>query len=60
METVSVFDHPEVTLLLSVAFALTRYVLAVLQLWEAFALVPELTKSVVDVVPSPQSKVYLT
>ena len=30
------------------------------QIWDALADVPELTRDVVDVVPSPQSNVYFT
>jgi len=56
----NVFDHPEVAPMLSVAIALTRYVPAALQVWDAFDEVPELTRLVTEVVPSPQSKVYLT
>ena len=33
---------------------------ATVQLWEALAVEPELTRDVVDVVPSPQSNVYFT
>jgi hypothetical protein len=30
------------------------------QIWDALAVAPELTRDVVDVVPSPQSNVYFT
>jgi hypothetical protein len=33
---------------------------ATVQVWDALADVPELTRDVVDVVPSPQSNVYFT
>jgi len=58
--TLNALDHPDVAPLLSVAVALTWNVPAVLHLCDALDLVPELTKLVVEVVPSPQSNVYLT
>ena len=48
----------------SVALARTLNVFvapeATVQVWDALAAVPELTRDVIDVVPSPQSKVYFT
>ena len=48
----------------SVALARTLNVFvdpeATVQVWDALAAVPELTRDVVDVVPSPQSNVYFT
>jgi hypothetical protein len=58
--TESGLDHPEVAPLLSVAIALTRYVPALLHWWDEPEHVPELSRPVIMVVPSPQLKVYLT
>ena len=48
----------------SVALARTLNVFvdpeATVQVWDALAAVPELTRDVIDVVPSPQSNVYFT
>jgi len=58
--TVRALDHPDDLPLLSVAFAFTRYDPELLQLCEAIAVLPELTKFVSDIWPSSQSKMYLT
>ena len=64
MLTYKAFDQPEASPCSSVALASTLKVFVVpaatVQLWEALAAVPELTKEVVEFVPSPQSKVYFT
>ena len=57
--TVNGSDHPEDLPKLSVAFALIRYVADLLQEWFALAFMPESTGPMVEVVPSPQSKVNL-
>ena len=48
----------------SVALARTLNVFvdpeATVQVWDALAAIPELTRDVIDVVPSPQSNVYFT
>jgi hypothetical protein len=64
MVTDNVFDQPDSAPLSSSALARTPNVFvdpeATVHLWDALADVPELTRDVVDVVPSPQSNVYLT
>ena len=58
------FDQLESSPCSSVALARTLNVFVVpdatVQLWDALADAPELTRDVVDVVPSPQSNVYFT
>ena len=48
----------------SVALARTLNVFvdpeATVQVWDALAAIPELTRDVIDAVPSPQSNVYFT
>ena len=64
MITDNVLDQLESIPLSSVALARTLKVFvdpeATVQVWDALAAVPELTRDVVDVVPSPQSNVYFT
>jgi hypothetical protein len=65
MPTLSGFDHnSEEASRLSMALALTKKLadsqVPRAQLLDADALVPELTKFVVDVVPSPYSNEYFT
>jgi hypothetical protein len=64
MVTDTVLDQLESVPLSSVALARTLNVFvdpeATVQVWDALAAVPELTRDVVDVVPSPQSNVYFT
>jgi len=64
MVTDTVLDQLESVPLSSAALARTLNVFvdleATVQVWEALAAVPELTRDVVDVVPSPQSNVYFT
>ena len=64
MVTDNELDQLDSVPLSSVALARTLNVFvdpeATVHLWEALAVVPELTSDVVDVVPSPQSNVYLT
>jgi len=58
MVTVKASDQSEDAPWLSLAIALTWYVPASVQLWASVTIVPEATNPAVDVVPSPQSKVY--
>jgi hypothetical protein len=64
MITDNVLDQLESVPLSSVALARTLKVFvnpeATVQVWDALAAVPELTRDVIEVVPSPQSNVYLT
>ena len=64
MITDNVLDQLESVPISSVALARTLKVFvdpeATVQVWDALAAVPELTRDVVDVVPSPQSNVYFT
>ena len=64
MVTGNGFDQLEAFPLSSVALDLTLKVLvdpeATVQVCDALADAPELTRDVADVVPSPQSKAYLT
>ena len=64
MITDNVLDQLEAAPFASVALASTLNVFvdpeATVQVWDALAAVPELTRDVVDVVPSPQSNVYFT
>ena len=64
MVTDNGLDQLESVPLSSVALARTLKVFvdpeATVQVWDALAAVPELTRDVIDVVPSPQSNVYLT
>jgi len=64
MVTDNGLDQLEAIPLSSVALARTLKVLvdpeATVQVWDALADAPELTSDVADVVPSPQSNVYLT
>ena len=64
MVTDTVPDQPESAPFASVALARTLNVLvdpeATVQVWDALAAIPELTRDVIDVVPSPQSNVYFT
>ena len=64
MVTDNGLDQLESVPLSSVALARTLKVFvdpeATVQIWDALADVPELTRDVVDVVPSPQSNVYFT
>jgi hypothetical protein len=64
MVTDNGLDKLEFVPLSSVALARTLKVFVdpeeTVQVWDALDVVPELTKDVVDVVPSPQSNVYLT
>ena len=58
------FDQAEVNPCTSIVMARMLTVVLVpgarVQTWDALAVVPELTRDVVDVVPSPQSNVYFT
>jgi hypothetical protein len=64
MVTNNGLDQLEAAPFASVALASTLKVFvdpeATVQIWDALDVVPELTRDVVDVVPSPQSNVYLT
>jgi hypothetical protein len=64
MVTDNVLDQLEAAPFASVAIARTLNVfvepVATVQVWDALADMPELTRDVVDVVASPQSNVYLT
>jgi hypothetical protein len=64
MVTDNALDQLEAFPLSSAALARTLNVFvdpeATVHLWDALAAVPELTSDVIDVVPSPQSNVYLT
>ena len=64
MATDNILDQVESAPLSSVALARTLNVFvdpeATVQVWEALAAIPELTRDVIDVVPSPQSNVYFT
>ena len=64
MATDNALDQLESAPLSSVALARTLNVLvdpeATVQVWDALAAIPELTRDVTDVVPSPQSNVYFT
>ena len=64
MVTDTELDQLEAAPLSSVALARTLNVFvdpeATVQVWDALAAVPELTRDVIDVVPSPQSNVYFT
>jgi len=64
MVTNNELDQLEAIPLLSVAMARTLKVFVVpaptVQEWDALAVAPEATRDVVDVVPSPQSNVYIT
>ena len=58
------FDQAEVNPCTSIVLACILTVVLVpgarVQIWDALADAPELTRDVVDVVPSPQSNVYFT
>ena len=64
METDTELDQLEAVPCSSAALARTLNVFvdpeATVQVWDALAAVPELTRDVIDVVPSPQSNVYFT
>ena len=64
MVTDNVLDQLEAIPCSSAAIARTLNVfedpVATVQVWDALADAPELTRDVVDVVPSPQSNVYFT
>ena len=64
MVTDNVLDQLEAAPLTSVAIARTLKVFvdpeATVQVWDALDDAPELTRDVVDMVPSPQSNVYFT
>ena len=64
MVTENVPDQLESVPLSSAALARTLNVFvdpeATVQIWDALADAPELTRDVTDAVPSPQSNVYLT
>ena len=64
MITDNVLDQLEAVPCSSAAIARTLNVfvdpVATVQVWDALDVVPELTRDVIDVVPSPQSNVYLT
>ena len=64
MITDNVLDQLEAIPCSSAAIARTLNVfvdpVATVQVWDPLAATPELTRDVVDVVPSPQSNVYFT
>ena len=62
MVTVKGSEYPEVIpgISASIALALTWYVPALIQLWDAAAIISESNGPVTDVDPSPQSNIYLT